>query len=167
MIINCIKCNKKFEVESSLIPNNGRNLQCGSCDHIWFYTPGTENSINEPELEIQKTGDFNLSNELKTLENKNLQNQDDNIHNKNIISKKKNTNNKPTTNNLDKKVSSPGSIRFLSFFLVLIISFVAVIILLDTFKSPLSDTFPSLELFLYNLFETVKDIYLFLKNLFI
>ena len=37
MIIQCVNCNKNFEVDSSLIPENGRNIQCGSCDHIWFY----------------------------------------------------------------------------------------------------------------------------------
>ena len=36
---------------------------------------------------------------------------------------------------------------------------------LDTFKSPLSVFFPNIELILYNLFETIKDIYLFIKNL--
>ena len=39
MIIQCINCNKKFEVDSSLIPNNGRNIQCGSCNHTWFFIP--------------------------------------------------------------------------------------------------------------------------------
>ena len=37
MIINVINCKKKFEVDSSLIPNEGRLLQCGSCNHIWFF----------------------------------------------------------------------------------------------------------------------------------
>ena len=37
MIIECIKCIKKFEVNSELIPSEGRTIQCGSCNHIWFY----------------------------------------------------------------------------------------------------------------------------------
>ena len=37
MIIQCIKCSKKFEVRSDLIPQNGRTIQCGSCNHIWFF----------------------------------------------------------------------------------------------------------------------------------
>ena len=37
MIIQCVNCNKNFEVDSSLIPENGRNIQCGSCNYIWFY----------------------------------------------------------------------------------------------------------------------------------
>ena len=49
--------------------------------------------------------------------------------------------------------------------IVLIISFVAVIIILDTFKSSLSNYFPNLELILYNLFETLRDLILFAKDL--
>ena len=37
MIIECPKCNKKFQIDQNLIPNNGRKLQCGSCDHKWHY----------------------------------------------------------------------------------------------------------------------------------
>ena len=48
MIIECINCNKKFEVDSSLIPQSGRNLQCGLCDHKWFY----KNSQNFDDNEI-------------------------------------------------------------------------------------------------------------------
>ena len=36
MIINA-NCNKKFEVNENLIPDEGRDLQCGSCNHIWFF----------------------------------------------------------------------------------------------------------------------------------
>ena len=37
MIITCDQCNKKFEIDSSLIPKEGRLLKCGSCEHVWFY----------------------------------------------------------------------------------------------------------------------------------
>ena len=37
MIINCENCYKNFEVDSALIPDNGRLLQCSACDHKWFY----------------------------------------------------------------------------------------------------------------------------------
>ena len=55
--------------------------------------------------------------------------------------------------------------KLLSYLIVLIITFVAVIIILDTFKNPLSLLFPNLELMLYNLFETLKDLILFTKDL--
>mgnify|MGYP003690141213 CR=1 FL=1 len=37
MIITCINCNKKFNIDSNLIPDMGRLLQCASCDHKWFF----------------------------------------------------------------------------------------------------------------------------------
>ena len=37
MIITCPSCKKKFNIDINLIPTDGRNLQCGSCDHVWFY----------------------------------------------------------------------------------------------------------------------------------
>ena len=37
MIIECINCHKKFKVDSKLIPENGRQIQCGSCNHIWHF----------------------------------------------------------------------------------------------------------------------------------
>ena len=37
MIISCINCNKKFDLNSDLIPESGRLLVCGICNHEWFY----------------------------------------------------------------------------------------------------------------------------------
>ena len=44
MIITCEKCNKKFNIQDDLIPQEGRYLQCGSCNHKWFYKSLTENT---------------------------------------------------------------------------------------------------------------------------
>ena len=38
MIISCTSCNKNFEINSDLIPDSGRLLACGSCNHQWFFT---------------------------------------------------------------------------------------------------------------------------------
>ena len=54
---------------------------------------------------------------------------------------------------------------FFSYLLVFLISFVALIILLDTLKSPLINVFPGLEIVLFNLFETLKDVKLFIIDL--
>ena len=56
-------------------------------------------------------------------------------------------------------------LKIFNYFIVLIITVIAAIIFLDTFKNNLSSVFPNLELFLYNLFETIKDINLFIKDL--
>ena len=163
MIIDCIKCTKKFEVSASLIPDNGRTIQCGSCNHIWFYKPKIEQSKNEIKPEITKP----------IPNNNDLENKKDNNVNE-ILSKIEETNNlekvantETTSNGLinkNKKTTFSVS-KFLSYFLVFLITFIALIIVLDTFKTPLSSIIPGLEIFLYNFFETLKDLYLFLKNL--
>ena len=163
MIINCIKCTKKFEVNASLIPNNGRTIQCGSCNHVWFYKPEIEQSKNEIKAEITSPKSNN-----NDLENK----KDDNVNEK--LSKTEETKNlknyantEPSSNELinENKKTTFNISKFLSYFFVFLITFIALIILLDTFKSPLSSIFPGLEIFLYNFFETLKDLYLFLNNL--
>ncbi len=44
MIITCPKCKKKFQIDTSLIPDEGRDLQCGSCQHLWFFNKDNEDS---------------------------------------------------------------------------------------------------------------------------
>ena len=158
MNINCINCKKIFEVNSSLIPEKGRTIQCGVCNHIWFYKPkindsedGTNSEIINPSL-IEKKA--KIENEISQDQNRSPTNDIDN--------------NNEITNKKIKKKSKKYSfsiIKFFSYMLVLVISFIAIILILDTFKSSLSNIFPDLEIFLYNLFETLKDVYLFLKNL--
>ena len=56
MIITCPSCDKKFNVDASLIPKVGRNLQCGFCDHKWFYTL-PKKIVNDDVLELDDTPD--------------------------------------------------------------------------------------------------------------
>ena len=138
MIISCENCNKNFEVDSALIPENGRLLQCSACDHKWFY-------------KISKFSDLELSDDQTTEEiSENLPNE-----NKEAEVQKKNN-----------QINFGGILfKIFGYFIVFIITLIAVIIILDTFKSPLSSIFPSLELFLFNLIETLKDIKFFIKDL--
>ena len=50
-------------------------------------------------------------------------------------------------------------------FLTIVISFVAFIILIDTLKAPIINVFPGIEIILFNLFETLQDIKLFIIDL--
>jgi|TARA_B110000285_G_scaffold235172_1_gene315306 predicted Zn finger-like uncharacterized protein len=49
MIIQCVSCLKKFEVEASQIPNSGRQVKCGVCSNEWFYKPADILSDSETE----------------------------------------------------------------------------------------------------------------------
>ena len=164
MIIDCISCSKKFEVNSSLIPENGRTIQCGSCNHVWFYKPQIEAQKNETTFDVNENQNDNEDD--ISLTNNQLDQNHDNQEEKKIF----NTNEKLISYAIEDKnkiKKTLGISKFLSYLLVSIISFIALIIVLDTFKSPLSNIIPGLEIFLYNFFETLKDLYLFIKNLFI
>ena len=147
MIIICPCGEKKFEVDENLIPDKGRLLKCGSCDQTWFFNK-------------------NVSVQTKPLIDKPA-------NQKKIFYKDQNTD-----KSVFKAPIKPGSElvkynpkynftfgKFLSYIIVSLITFIAFIIILDTFKSPLSNLFPNLELILYNLFETLRDIILFAKDL--
>ena len=152
MIIECINCSKKFDVNSDLIPSAGRNIQCGSCNHIWFYTPNTPKSSDLTSAPLAQ--DNNILSENEINKKINFKDKQETLHEEVAL----NSDNTKSVFNLSK---------FLSYFLVIIISVIALIIILDTFKSPISDVYPGVEIFLYNLIETLKDIHLFLKNLLI
>ena len=142
MIITCPNCNKQFKIDNSLIPDEGRDLQCGSCNHVWFY------NIQEKNNEILELKQEIISEVIETK----AENKEDKIEEKNSEKQKKTT----TLN----KTENKGS-KFFSYLIVFIISFVALIILLDTLKTPLINVFPGLEIILFNLFETLQDIKLF------
>jgi predicted Zn finger-like uncharacterized protein len=164
MIINCPNCNKKFKIDNSLIPDEGRDLQCGSCNHVWLYKIEEENSkILELKEEI----------DIRDIENKIDKNNEEIIENKNSLTKikteiydqKKETNiEKQKETKVYKNTENAGN-KFFSYLIVFIISFVALIILLDTLKTPLINVFPGLEIILFNLFETLQDIKLFIIDL--
>ena len=55
--------------------------------------------------------------------------------------------------------------KFLGYIIVFLISFIALIVILDTFKSPLSIFFPKIDQNLESLYELYKDILYFMKDL--
>ena len=171
MIINCIKCTKKFEVNASLIPDNGRTIQCGSCNHLWFYKPKINLSKSEiiTELLSPKSNDNVLENKKNDQDDERSSKKDETKNCENLANPEPEFNEliEPSSNELinENKKTTFNISKFLSYFLVFLITFIALIIVLDTFKTPLSSIIPGLEIFLYNFFETLKDLYLFLKNL--
>ena len=159
MIITCPCEKKQFNIDSSLIPQEGRELQCGSCERVWFYKLENESEVPltlnenasvdkvEPDIEIKdKNEEFSEKlNQEKTIKPEIKE-----------VSKE--------TDKTVKKTVNKGP-KFFSYLIVFIISFVALVILLDTLKTPLINIFPGLELVLFNLFETLKDIKLFIIDL--
>ena len=164
MIITCPNCNKQFKIDNSLIPDEGRDLQCGSCNHIWFY------NIQEKNNEALELKQEIISEEIESK----VDNKEDKIEEKQqpeeiikteINYKKKEKNSEKQKNTTTFKQSENKGSKFFSYLIVFIISFVAFIILLDTLKTPLINVFPGLEIILFNLFETLQDIKLFIIDL--
>ena len=162
MIITCPCEKKQFKIDDSLIPQEGRELQCGSCERVWFYKPKNESeapltlneNISENKIEPAiKTNDKNLE------FSKNLQKE------KIIEPKIKNKTSKVIPNKVKKYENENKGSKFFSYLIVFIISSVALVILLDTLKTPLTNVFPGLEIVLFNLFETLQDIKLFIIDL--
>jgi len=142
MIIECPECNKKFDIDQNLIPSNGRFLQCGSCNHKWFF----KLNITEEEINIKPEKNLNINVETS---DKNLK-KEINVKSEKIIPKKKK----------EKK-----SINYLNIILVIIISTTAFILVLDTFKNQLTSVFPNIKFLLNNLYQSIEDIKLFILDL--
>ena len=148
MIIQCINCNKSFEVDSELIPSKGRVIQCGSCGHVWFF----KKNVEENEIFLDEKKEFQQKNLEFEKEKKFINNPDISKPSKKALIKYQ-----------DKGTYSLG--KFIRHIFVFVLTFLGLIIFLDTLKVPLSNIFPNLELILFNLFETMKDFFLFFKDL--
>ena len=164
MIITCPNCNKQFKIDNSLIPDEGRDLQCGSCNHIWFYNIQEKNNeVLELKQEIISE-DIEIKDENKEDKIEEKQRPEEIIKSE-INNKKKEKNSEKQKNTTTLKKTENNGSKFFSYLIVFIISFVALIILLDTLKTPLINVFPGLEIILFNLFETLQDIKLFIIDL--
>ena len=161
MIITCPCEKKQFKIDSSLIPVEGRELQCGSCEKVWFYKP--QNDTKAPLTLSKDISIIKTDQDIKTKE-KNIEFSKKLTQEKIVEPKIKET---AIEKEISKNVKKTRSklFRLFSYLIVFIISFVALIILIDTLKTPLITVYPGLEFLLFNLFETLQDIKLFIIDL--
>ena len=172
MIISCNNCNKKFDIDSNLIPEKGRLLQCNGCNHKWFF---------KKEVIKQTVASLKINestNEIKPFKEELKHKKIENPENIKLLDKQTNEEslsdttsiNKSDDKNLDidlknEAIKNKKNYNILGKIIVFIISFIALIIILDTFQSPISKIIPNIEFLLYSLYETINDIRLFLKDL--
>ena len=162
MIIECPACSKKFNIDEKLIPEEGRLLKCGNCDHTWFYKKEENLKLETETIKI---------NEIQ--ENKseiNIEPVDDPIKQTKKIRKKisKKSSTKESTSkelvSIDKSSVSRENNIIKKIFLI-IISIIAFILLIDTFKNQISVIFPGIVQMSDSLFLVINDLKLFIKDL--
>ena len=162
MIIECPACSKKFNIDEKLIPDEGRLLKCGNCDHTWFYKKEenlkletetikiNENNKNKSEINIEPV-------DVPIKETKKIRKK---------ISKKSST--KESTSkelvSIDKSSISRENNIIKKIFLI-IISIIAFILLIDTFKNQISLIFPGIVQMSDSLYLVINDLKLFIKDL--
>ena len=163
MIVSCPNCNKKFNIDEKLIPEKGRLLQCSICHHKWHYT------ISNKDNEILEKVDF--STKIKNISNKiekKIYTNPSSIQKKNS-NKEINKNNKEnkTLDIINKNITKNTSLEnILNNLIIIFITFIALILILDTFKTNISNYFPILIPLLDNLYLTFFDLISFVKDLF-
>ncbi len=192
MIIECPNCNKKFNIADNLIPEGGRDLKCSNCGNIWRYEVDTnfENKksklLNEAnkEIEIAKSEIENeeIETDVSEINSKEIDANEPEIVNKNTVIKnrvieeqkekinKKQQILKKNKKSIikDKKENEKTNQVFkniLVYFLVIIISLLAIVLLADTFRLQIINLFPNLIPLFDSFYETLLDLKLFLIDL--
>ena len=162
MIIVCPACSKKFNIDEKLIPDEGRLLKCGNCEHTWFYKKEENikldtNTSKITEIEENET-EVNIEPIKKPIK------QTKKIKKK--VSKKSST--KESTSkelvSIDKSSVSKENNIIKKIFLI-IISIIAFILLIDTFKNQISLIFPGIVQMSDSLYLVINDLKLFIKDL--
>ncbi len=162
MIIECPACSKKFNIDEKLIPDEGRLLKCGNCDHTWFYK-------KEDNLKLEtETIKINEINENKSKIN--IEPVDVPLKETKKIRKKisKRSSTKESTSkelvSIDKSSVSRENNIIKKIFLI-IVSIIAFILLIDTFKNQISVIFPGIVQMSDSLYQVINDLKLFIKDL--
>ena len=163
MIISCPECNKRFNIDQNLIPEDGRLLQCSNCMHKWhFIIEKNEKIIEQPikseEIITESKNQekkINPSQEFIPIENETVE--------KELKKEQKATNKIKKKEQKRKKKDKP--IKLLNMIIVVIISVAALIIIIDTFRIELSKFMPFLNPMLDSFYAIIADINSFIKDL--
>ena len=152
MIISCPECNKRFNIDQNLIPEDGRLLQCSNCMHKWHFIIEKNEKIIEQPIKSEE-----IITESKNQEKKINQSQEFIPTENETVEKKLKKEQK-----IKKK---DKTIKLLNMIIVIIISLAALIIIIDSFRIELSKFMPFLNPMLDSFYEIIADINSFIKDL--
>ena len=162
MIIECPACSKKFNIDEKLIPSEGRLLKCGNCEHTWFF---------KKEKNVKLEAETTKLNEIKENKSKiNTEPFEEPIKQTKKIRKKisKKSSTKESTSkelvSIDKSSISREN-NIIKKIFIIIISIIAFILLIDTFKNQISLIFPGIVQMSDSLYLVINDLKLFIKDL--
>mgnify|MGYP001227359502 FL=1 len=167
MIIICPCGKKKFNVDSSAIPADGRLLKCGTCSEVWHYKiPTSEQNILEElnNIENQKTEitEKNIDEVIKKEEI--ISPNTNNAKSKRRKIKDKNESKSKELVSIEKNTEIKENKIIKNIFLTFI-SLIAFILLIDTFKNQISQVFPGIINISDSLYLVINDLKLFIKDL--
>ena len=167
MIIECPNCNKKFNLDGKLIPENGRTLKCGNCDHIWHYKITLKKNSDVQKISEDKNSEIDINTSKKDNEIKEKVNDEDiSDINKKVKPKIKAGDSETEKDNERVDYYEGNKLKMIFLYIVIfIISLIGLIFLLDTFKYNLSNIFPGIVPLFDSIYETLLDLKLFIKDL--
>ena len=162
MIIECPACSKKFNIDEKLIPDEGRLLKCGNCDHTWFYKKEENLKLETETIKINEIEENKSEINIEPVDVPIKQTKKI----KKKISKKSSTNESTSKElvSIDKSSVSRENNIIKKIFLI-IISIIAFILLIDTFKNQISLIFPGIVQMSDSLYLVINDLKLFIKDL--
>ena len=146
MIINCQSCNKKFEINDQLIPEDGRLVQCGYCNSKWHQLPQIKTSqaeVIDKKEELDKT-------KKVTKKRINVQKKETNL----------------TKSSSTKTKTEAKSIGFFSLIFIVLISAIAIFLVIETFKIQIIAFWPQADIYINHIYETLENIFILVKDLF-
>ena len=162
MIISCPECNKRFNIDQNLIPEDGRLLQCSNCMHKWHFIIEKNEEIIEQPIKSEKIIIENKNQEKKINPSQEFIPIEDETVEKKL---KKEQKEQKIKKKEQKRKKKDKPIKLLNMIIVIIISVAALIIIIDTFRIELSKYMPFLNPMLDSFYAIIADINSFIKDL--
>ena len=162
MIISCPECNKRFNIDQNLIPEDGRLLQCSNCMHKWHFIIEKKEKIIEQPIKSEEIITESKNQEKKINPSQEFIPTEDETVEKKL---KKEQKEQKIKKKEQKRKKKDKPIKLLNMIIIVIISVAALIIIIDTFRIELSKFMPFLNPMLDSFYAIIADINLFIKDL--
>ena len=166
MILSCNSCEKKFIVPDAAIGSSGRLVQCSSCGNKWRQFPEKKKLRSKDEITQIKAIKQNTT---KPLRKKKIKKKiSPNLYSPEYLAKKHGIKINEGNAENQKKIEDKKNVKF-GFYNSLITLIIIVIFALRSLyfaQDIITQTFPLTEIYIGNLFESIKNIKEIISNFF-